>query len=337
MTEWRYADRILQIDLSAAAAWAEPTSLELKREFIGGAGFVAHLLSATGDAGHEKIQVAMAAGPLSDAMAGRLAMGATPGPNGRPALSSMGGRLAGALKQTGFDAMVLKGRLERPGCLVVEDGDVRVLPADDLWGLDVPATEAALRTRHGKEYAALVVGPAAENQVAFATLAHEGHYAGGSGVAAILGAQRLKAILFRETEGLPTRCEGCSLNCPLSSGPDASTAGVLGLDAPTAGRLAALARNCASAGLLPMVAEPLEAIARRQGIGGLLAEGEQAVLSRLGPKALQVTANLPKGRKRHLPVVADLLGTCTRVFRERPGQVLRGALSHTHGLLTAWH
>lgn len=333
MSDWRYADQILRVDLTAQRAQVAQTSLEMKRDFIGGAGFVAHLLSAEGGARPYETQVAMAAGPLSDQMAGRLAMGAVPGPEGRLTLSSMGGRLAAALKGIGYDALVLRGELDRPSCLVLSPDDVRLVPADEMWGKDVPATEEALLREFGRSYTSVVVGPAAENRVSYATLAHEGHYSGGSGVAAALGSQQLKAILFQETEGLPSRCTGCTMECPVKLSPEATPAGALGLDAPMAGRMSALARSCAEAGLLPKLENPLEAIARGHGIGLLLADGEEAFLSRLGPQAAQLVENLPKVRRRGAPSAADLLGTCQRVWRERPGQVLRGALSHTHGLL----
>jgi aldehyde:ferredoxin oxidoreductase len=339
MTEWRYAGRILYVDLTAGAVRLEPTPLALMRRLVGGAGFVAGLLAAGTDLGPrpgEDPGVALACGPLSDGLAGRLALGARPGaPGGRMALSSLGGRMAAGLKESGYDAIVLSGRLASPGYLVVNEDGAWLEPAGPLWGLEIPVAQQWLDRLVGQGYASIVLGPAAENGVPFATLAHEGHYAGGTGVAAALGAMGLKAIAVREPREIPSRCTGCSLACPnqLDAGM-ASRAGALGLDAPTAARLAALAEGCARAGLLPEAADTLTELAHRTGVGSILAQGEAAALEQLGPTALQIAAGLPPVKRRGGPGMADLLGTCQRVWRDRPGQVLREALTTTLGLLT---
>lgn len=330
MTEWRYGETILHIDLTNQTAQAEPTALALKRSFVGGAGFVARLLAGAGAP-----RIAMAAGPLSDGMAGRLALGAAPGPGGRPALSSMGGTMAAALKGAGFDAIVISGQLAEPGCLVIGPDEVRLLPARDLWGRSVPAAQATLRDAYGPAQASMVIGPAGEHQVTFATLAHDGHFAGGSGVGCALGAARLKAIVLQADQPLPSRCEGCTLACPGKSDPAAARAGELGLDAPTAARLAAIADGCAAAGLLPLSGELLKEMAYRTGIGHWLADGEAAALARLGPEAQLIAAALPRPKKRGGPGAADLVGICQRIWRDRPGELLRGALSNTVSLLAA--
>lgn len=336
MGEWAYAEQILRIDLTAGTARAEETPLELKHRYIGGAGFVAGLL-APQSADKEGAKVALATGPLSGDVAGRLALGANPSCRGGMALSSLGGHMAAALKGSGYDAAVITGRLDRPGVLVVEPEGVRILPAGDLWGETVPATEAALADQMGPDYAAMVLGPAAENQVPFAALAHEGHYAGGSGVAAALGGQRIKAVLVKKGQSMPARCAACTLPCPAKLSANAQRAGDLGLDAPTAERLAALAAACSRAGVLEASAEPFWEMAHRQGVGSLLAEGEEGLLRQLegqGPLAAAL-AELPPARRRKGPGLADLLGTCGRIWKERPGELLRDALATTRQQLAS--
>ncbi len=341
MGEWEYAEQILYIDLTSRSARVEPTSIDLKRNFVGGAGFVARLLAGEAPshgrgavAGAAK--VALATGPLSDEMAGRLAMGAAPAPMGKMALSSLGGRMAGALKGSGFDAVVIEGQLDRPGVLMIEPDGVRLWDADQLWGMEVPQTEELLLRDIGSLYASMVLGPAAEHEVPFATLAHEGHYAGGSGIAATLGGKQLKALLVRDTVGVPNKCTGCTLACPAKLSIHADRASALGLDAPTAERIAALAEACAQAGILPHLSEPFHEMAHRTGVGSLLALGEEALLEQVGPEARRLVEalDLPARKKHRGGVgVADLLGTCQRTWRERPGTVLREALIATHGLL----
>jgi hypothetical protein len=288
MTEWRYAEQILYVDLGARRSWVVPTDVELKRSYVGGAGFVARLLAGDGAAEGD---VALAGGPLSDGVAGRLALGARVG--GRPVVSSLGGRLAAALKETGFDAVVLRGRLgagasgawasgawaepgalsrplAAPGVLTLDPDGVSF--EETFAGLEIPDAERLL-ARPG--YTSLVLGPAAEQGDPRATVAHEGHYAGGSGVGAALGAKGIKAILLPVPAWIPSRCDGCMRLCTgLVEAGARTRADALGLDARE------------------------KAPGRRPGVG-----------------------------------LADLLGTCQRVFRDRPGELLRDALVSTQGLL----
>lgn len=333
MTTWAYAEQILYVDLERRTARIEPTPTALKRGYIGGAGFVASLLaeapSARGAEGAHR--VALATGPLSDEMAGRLAMGANHG--GRTVFSSMGGRVAAALKGAGYDAVVIDGRLDRPGVLVLEPEGVRVLDAGHLVGLEVPDVARELYLEGGPYWATMVLGPAADYQVPFATMVHEGHFAGGSGVAAALGRKRVKAVMVWDTMAIPSRCTGCSIACAAKLSPSAGRAGDLGLDAPTAERLAAFAHALIQAGMLPEPIELLTEIAYRRGVGAIFSDGEQAALRRLGPEAARFLPSLPPRRRRGGVGIADLLGTCQRVWRERPGEILRSALVATQGLL----
>jgi aldehyde:ferredoxin oxidoreductase len=241
--------------------------------------------------------------------------------------------MAAALKSSGYDAVVIEGELDRPGVLMLEPDGIRLLDAGPLWGQEVTDTEQRLFAETGPYWASMVLGPAAENAVPFATMAHEGHYAGGSGVACALGGKRVKALMVRDTLGVPSRCTGCTLACPAKLSGNAQLAGDLGLDAPTAERLSALAAACSAAGMLPFVEEPLREMAHRTGVGKLLAQGESALLEHLGPEAERFLPALPPRKKRGGVGVADLLGTCQRVWKERPGEVLRSALVATQGLL----
>lgn len=225
-------------------------------------------------AGAEERTVALATGPLSDRLARRLALGVALG--GSVAFSSLGGRLAGALKTAGFDAVVLSGEAAGPSVIIIDDEDVRVEDGIRFWGLDVPSVETALSDEYGEGFAPLVVGPAAERGLVHATVSHDGHYAGGGGIDVTFGAMKLKGILVRDRLGLPGRCTGCTMNCAVRRAVEMGRANLLGLDA----------RVLLAAGL-----------------GG----GE----------AGDAEAPMPPGglARRRGPGVADLLGTCHRVFR----------------------
>ena len=100
-------------------------------------------------------------------------------------------------KKCGVDAILLRGKAERPSVLVIDNSDVHLEPADDLWGCACDETQDRLRSRFPSDYQFAVIGPAGERQVRFATISHDGRHAGRGGSGAVLGAKNLKAIVLR--------------------------------------------------------------------------------------------------------------------------------------------
>ena len=87
--------------------------------------------------------------------------------------------------------------------LIIDDGDVRLEPAEDLRGATCRATEATLKARLGADYQVASIGPAGERAVRYATISHDGRHAGRGGSGAVLGSKNMKAIAVRGTQ----RCE----------------------------------------------------------------------------------------------------------------------------------
>jgi aldehyde:ferredoxin oxidoreductase len=117
------------------------------------------------------------------------------------ALSSSHFALAG--KRTGADALVIAGACASPSVLVIEEGALRLDPADDLWGLPADAATAELVRRYGTDHPAAVIGPAGENRVRFATLSHGNRHAGRGGLGAVMGSKNLKALVVAGSRRLP--------------------------------------------------------------------------------------------------------------------------------------
>ncbi|MCS7158874.1 MAG: aldehyde ferredoxin oxidoreductase N-terminal domain-containing protein, partial [Gemmatales bacterium] len=122
------------------------------------------------------------------------------------ACSPLTGRLNDALcgsqwaltgKRTGFDALVFQGACAEPTVVLLDTDRLELLPAQRWWGLSGPETEAALQAELGSDWAFLVIGPAGENLVRFATVSHARRHAGRGGLGAVLGAKHIKAIGVR--------------------------------------------------------------------------------------------------------------------------------------------
>jgi aldehyde:ferredoxin oxidoreductase len=103
-------------------------------------------------------------------------------------------------KKTGHDAILLRGRATEPSVVLIDDDQIRLEPADDLWGKTCPDAERLLKERYGPDYQAAVIGPAGEQQVRYATISHDGRHAGRGGSGAVLGSKNIKAVLVRGSQ-----------------------------------------------------------------------------------------------------------------------------------------
>jgi len=118
--------------------------------------------------------------------------------------SYSGGQVAPALKATGFDAIVIKGRASEPVYLAISPQGVEFRPAAGLWGQDTYATEDAILAACPKGAQAVVIGPAGENLVLFACLENNRwRSAGRCGLGAVLGSKKVKGLAFWGNEVAP--------------------------------------------------------------------------------------------------------------------------------------
>jgi aldehyde:ferredoxin oxidoreductase len=104
------------------------------------------------------------------------------------------------LKLAGYDAIFFTGASRDPVYLNINDSTVELLSADDVWGRDVFETDDILRERHGKRARLIYIGQAGENLVRFAAVMNDRDRASArSGLGAVMGSKKLKAICVRGT------------------------------------------------------------------------------------------------------------------------------------------
>ncbi len=202
-----YKNRILEIDLSASRIEVTDVADEDKRRFIGGSGIAAKLFLDRFD---------LRADPLSPdnpliIMCGPLTGTALPGTSrfvacGKSPLtgiwgeSACGGNFGAELKMAGWDGVIFKGVSEKPCYLLIEDSHSQLLDASDLWGKDIYQVTDILKARHkgGRHAKVFAIGRAGENLVRFAGIGNDkGHFSGRTGMGALMGSKRLKAIVVR--------------------------------------------------------------------------------------------------------------------------------------------
>ncbi len=198
-----YMGRILCVDLSSGTATDEVLPDSFYQQNLSGMGLAARLLYERIPAGADPLGpdniLAFVSGLLTNTgslFTGRwMVCGKSPLTGGWGD-ANCGGYLSPAIKRAGYDGILVSGIAKEPVCLVVVDGKAEIKPAGDLWGQETLATESALKEQYGKRCQVASIGPGGERLSLMAGIANDrGRMAARSGLGAVMGSKRLKAIV----------------------------------------------------------------------------------------------------------------------------------------------
>ena len=203
--------RIAFVDLSTGKITIETPADELYLKYLGGYGLGAYYLYTRMKPGVNplgpKNLLGFLAGPLTGtpAICGNRfqVVGKSPKTGGFGD-ANCGGNFGPKLKFAGFDGVVFTGKAKEPVYLVLDKGKAKLKSAKKLWGLDVPATEEKLKAAHGAEIATASIGPAGEAVSLLACIMNDGDRAAGrSGLGAVMGSKKLKAVVAVPSTEVP--------------------------------------------------------------------------------------------------------------------------------------
>jgi aldehyde:ferredoxin oxidoreductase len=196
-----YAGKILRVNLSTGKIKSKVLDREFALGFLGGNGFGTKILWDEVDASVQPFspdnRLIFAVGPLTGTIyptGGRFEVIGKSPLTGIYGDANAGGHFAPKLKQAGFDAVVVQGRAEKPVYLWLHDGQAELRDGMSLWTHGVDETEAMLREELGDRVQSASIGPAGENLVRYAAVMTHGCAAARSGMGALMGFMRLKAI-----------------------------------------------------------------------------------------------------------------------------------------------
>jgi aldehyde:ferredoxin oxidoreductase len=202
-----YHGSYLRIDLTTGAAKHVPLADSILRQFIGGSGLGVKLLLDEGAAQLDPLSPAaplifafspLVGSPLTTSAKFAVVSKSPLSERINDSLASSGFAIAG--KGCGCDAMMIVGCAPEFSILVIDESGVRLESAADFRGATCGATEAGIKTRLGAHYRVASIGPAAENNVRYSTISHDGRHAGRGGSGAVLGAKNIKAIAISGTK-----------------------------------------------------------------------------------------------------------------------------------------
>ncbi|HOV79946.1 MAG TPA: aldehyde ferredoxin oxidoreductase family protein [Bacillota bacterium] len=197
--------RLLRIDLSAGQWEAEEIPADVLAEYLGGKGLGTYLMLKNIPPGADPLGpdncLIFTTGPITGTpMLGSNRFGAfSRSPlTGFYGESYSGGKVGAVMKKTGYDAIIIQGRAQKPTLLEISDKGVAFRDGSRLWGLDCYAAEDGALAEVGVKGAqAAVIGPAGENLVRYACI--ENNYwrsLGRTGMGAVMGSKKVKAVVF---------------------------------------------------------------------------------------------------------------------------------------------
>jgi aldehyde:ferredoxin oxidoreductase len=203
-----YTGRVLRVNLGTSATTVEEPGEEFYRTYFGGSSLIGYYLIKEVAPGVDPLgpenKLILACGvvtgvPVSGS--GRNAIGAKSPLTGAFGESDVGGFWGAELKRAGYDAVIVEGQADRPVYLWVRDGEVQVRDASHLWGTTTGDCQDMIRSELGESAVQLsLIGPGGENLVRYACILNgTRHAAGRTGLGAVMGSKRLKAIAVRGT------------------------------------------------------------------------------------------------------------------------------------------
>ncbi|MEM3608755.1 MAG: aldehyde ferredoxin oxidoreductase family protein [Candidatus Bathyarchaeia archaeon] len=204
-----YAGKILHIDLTTGKTRTEPLNEDYAKKYIGGIGLGMRLWLDNSKPGVDPFSpenpLILATGPTSGTVwptggNGHAFVSKSPQSYG-VGESKSHGSFGTELKRAGYDAVIFKGKAEKPVYVWIDDDSVQILDASHLWGKSPADTEDAIKEELGDYYIRVAaIGPAGEKLVRIACIINEKTRAAGrTGMGAVMGSKNLKAIAVRGT------------------------------------------------------------------------------------------------------------------------------------------
>lgn len=201
-----YNGKILRVDLSSGKISVDEPGEVCYRRYLGGRGAALYYLLNEMEPGVDPLGpdnlLIFAASVLTGAPiqgVSRFSVATKSPLTGTYGEGEAGGHWGPELKFAGFDAVVVKGKSDKPVYLWVHDGEAEIRDASKIWGKPTKEAQEAIRKELGDDKIRVAqIGPAGEKLVRFACIVNELQDVNGrGGMGAVMGSKNLKAIATR--------------------------------------------------------------------------------------------------------------------------------------------
>jgi aldehyde:ferredoxin oxidoreductase len=206
-----YNGKILFVDLSRESFEIKDLDPEIARRYIGGSGLSAKLTyDLLTEENYEKLKenpcaeinpLIFATGPITGTIrpnSGRYTVSGISPLTGIWGEGTSGGFFCIALRNSGFDAVVFVGKLNKLSYVYIHDGKIEFKDASKLHGKDCYETQKLIKEDlEAPNIRIACIGPAGENLVKYSAIMNdEGRVVGRCGLGALMGAKNLKALVI---------------------------------------------------------------------------------------------------------------------------------------------
>jgi aldehyde:ferredoxin oxidoreductase len=206
-----FMGKMLWVDLSSQKLKEEALDEKVFRDFLGGYGLGARVLFDRQKPGADPLGPEAILGFVTGILTGTPAMGGSrytvvgksPLTGGWGDANS-GGNFGPFLKFAGYDAVFFTGISKKPVYLFINNGQAEFRDAAHLWGKDTFETEDIIRQELGKGVELACIGPSGESlSLISAVMNNKGRAAARSGLGAVMGSKKLKAIALKGNMKVP--------------------------------------------------------------------------------------------------------------------------------------
>jgi|694.fasta_scaffold60014_1 aldehyde:ferredoxin oxidoreductase len=205
-----YAGKILHVNLTTGDLTVETPPESFYRQYMGGSALNMHYILRDMKPGVDPLgpdnMLCLSLGVTTGAaVSGQSRMAATAKSplTGAIGDAQAGGFFPAEMKFAGFDAFVITGQSPTPVYLWVHDGEYELRDASHLWGKVTGEVDHILKAELGDDGIEIAqCGPAGENGVRYAAIMNMSNRANGrTGMGAVMGSKKLKAVVVRGKEG----------------------------------------------------------------------------------------------------------------------------------------
>ena len=201
--------KLLRVNLTDKT-WSVESS-DKYHEYIGGKGMANRIMYEEVPAGTEPTapenKIVFAVGPNTAGSAptsGRITLSSlSPFTKYQSIVDAhMGGNTAMRMKNAGYDALIIEGASDTPVYIYVNDDNVEIRDASDLWGTTTSHTTAEITKATVPGVNVVSIGKAGENLCNLSCVLNDNAHCGGGGIGKIFGSKKLKAVAFYGTKGV---------------------------------------------------------------------------------------------------------------------------------------
>ncbi|MDE2894799.1 MAG: hypothetical protein OXN87_05300, partial [Chloroflexota bacterium] len=202
--EVAYNGKIVNVHLGDGSVEREDIPEQMYKDYLGGYGIGARLLFDRIPAGADPLGPDNVLGLMPGLLTGTPIFGnrfqavcKSPSTGGWGD-ANCGGDFGPYLKFAGWDGILFYGQAENPVYILIDGDDVSVEDASEYWGMGAIEVENAFKEKYGKKTSVACIGPSGEQLSYLAGICNEhGRLAARSGVGAVMGSKKVKAVVVR--------------------------------------------------------------------------------------------------------------------------------------------